>query len=102
MNQMQALQDPKYDRPTGIFKFLWGALLQPTGSMLLWPYQEQEKDKGWKRRGTNPQVPLCFTFSIQIYSANANKRSWGKKKSLSYSASFYPRNTVLPYAEIQA
>lgn len=34
-----------------------------------------------KKRGTNPQVCLCFTFSIQIYSANANKRSWGKKKA---------------------
>lgn len=46
MNQMQALQDPKCNRPTGNFKFLWGALLQHAGSLLLWPYQEQERDKG--------------------------------------------------------
>lgn len=41
---MQALQDPKCDRPTGNAEFLWGALR--AGSVLMWPHQEQEKDKG--------------------------------------------------------
>ena len=92
MNQMQALQDSWCDRPTGNSRFLWGALPQHAVSLLTRPYQEQENDNGWKRRDTNPWVHFYFMPSIQFKGS----------KSLSYSTSFLPRNTVLPYAGSQA
>lgn len=45
-------------------------------------YPEQEKDNGWKRSGMNPWFHLFFMFSIQICSANTNKRSWKTTDSL--------------------
>lgn len=44
MNQMHALQDLQCDKPTAYSEFLWGALLQHAGSVLMWP--KQEKDEG--------------------------------------------------------
>lgn len=47
-----------------------------------------------------------FAFVLRFQSKSTvlmpTKGAGGGKKSLSNSASFYPRNTALPYAEIQA